>query len=847
MKKQLVLGILAHVDAGKTTLTESILYLSKTIRRKGRVDHQDAFLDYESQERNRGITIFSKQARFNWKETRFTLIDTPGHVDFASEMERSLQVLDAAILVISGVDGVQSHTETIWKLLRYYQIPTFVYVNKMDISHRSQEELMKNIHQLDDFILDFNQESSLLYEQIAMSQDEYLDKYLQNEFDEEAISQAITCCHIFPCFFGSALKEENVDQLFDSIDYFMRPKKYPDQFGAKVFKITYDENKNRLTHLKVTGGHLGVKEMIQDEKIDQIRLYSGNKYELVQIAEKGEICTLTGITHLQAHDVLGYERITNEPVLSSYMKYVMNLPKECDSIVMMRNLKILMEEDPQLEIELNQETNEIIFHLMGEIQIEILRQMIQDRFNLEVSFSQGKVIYKETILQESEGIGHFEPLRHYAEVHVRIEPLELGSGVVVESKCTEDILSLNDQKAILSSLREKKHKGILSGSELTDVKITLVNGKTHLKHTDSLDLKEASLRAVRQGIRKVESVLLEPYSTYKLMVPVKMLSRAIFDIELKKGTYEIKEQNEKYVVLVGNAPMNEMNGYDRDVINYTKGEGKLILIPAGYQKCHNQEEVLQELNYQAETDLENPCDSIFFKNGSGFRVPWDHVEEYAHIKKSARRNGYQDYRPRKVSDEEVMNVYNRTYGAVETRLSQRKDELRKTEIREDVKKQCLLVDGYNILHAWDSLKQIAKSDLNAARDRLIDLMSSYQGYKNCLLILVFDAYKVPSNIGSVTYNGSIYIVYTKSAQTADSYIEATTHELVKAYRVSVATSDALEQLIVSGQGAIRISAREFEREVLYTEQKNIQEYQSRQSKVGHRKLEILREMMEEES
>lgn len=846
--KKIVLGILAHVDAGKTTLSESILFKSGAIRKKGRVDHQDAFLDYDSQERNRGITIFSKQARFSWKDTCFTLIDTPGHVDFSSEMERSLQVLDICILVISGSEGVQSHSETIFKLLQYYQIPTVVYVNKMDISYLSKEKIMNDLHQMSSNIIDFQNENR--DELIAMINDELLEKYMNHQLETSDIQKAVSSCELIPCLFGSALKGEYVDELLDLLDTYTQAPIYPDRFGARVFKISHDEKENRLTHLKITGGCLKVKEKINDEKVDQIRIYSGNKYELCDCAKSGEIIVVQGLEKIQAGEGLGYESIPTTPQLVSYMKYTLKLPKDCDIQKMLKNLKMLMEEDPQLHLTYNDELSEIQIQLMGEIQIEILKTMIAERFGVEVEFDQGNVVYLETIEDKQEGIGHFEPLRHYAEVHLLLESLPRGSGLIFDSKCNEDHLSKNWQRLILTHLQEKQHLGVLTAHPITDMKITLMAGKAHQKHTEGGDFREATYRAVRQGLKKAQSILLEPYYQFKLVVPTHLLSKAIYDIESRFGTFTIEDELNQMSIITGKAPVSTMRNYQMEVLNYTSGKGKLMCQLLGYEKCHNSEEIIEKFHYDSENDGNNPCGSVFCRNGAGFYVPWNEVENYMHLKSilKSESDNYQRVQKSTVDEDELLRIFERTYGPTKTRLAQPRIEKKeeKVIVKTSIKKQCLLVDGYNIIHDWNELKKLAKDNLDVARDRLIDILSNYQGYKNCCLILVFDAYKVPSNTGKMFYNGSIYIVYTKTAQTADSYIESATHELVKEYQVSVATSDALEQLIVSGQGARRISAREFEKEVAYTSTSNMKEYESKQSKAGHRKLENLRKYNQEE-
>ncbi|MGN1343473.1 MAG: NYN domain-containing protein [Traorella sp.] len=845
--KDIVFGILAHVDAGKTTLSESLLYHTGAIRKKGRVDHQDAFLDFDKQERDRGITIFSKQARFTWKDTSFTLIDTPGHVDFSSEMERALSILDVAVLIINGCDGIQSHSETIWELLKYYQIPTIVFVNKMDISFYSKDKLMNELSSLDSRIIDISESKDALYEQIAMESDEYLEKYLNHELTIYDIQKAFISCKCMPCIFGSALKEENTEKLLDVLSSFTIPKKYPSYFGAKVYKISHEDNK-RWVHMKITGGQLKVKEMIDDEKVDQIRIYSGDKFESVQEVHAGEVCCVSGLNHVQVHDGLGYEEKMKATQLSSYMKYRMILPDDCDFQAMLRNLKTLSEEDPQLKISYDENVKEIHCHLMGEVQIEILKNLILDRFHVAVEFDQGSVVFMETISEIVEGIGHFEPLRHYAEVHLLMEPLARGSGLVVDSRCSEDLLAKNWQRLIMTHLEEKIHKGVLTGSPITDMRISLVAGKAHNKHTEGGDFRQATYRAVRQGLRSVKCLLLEPYYAFRLVLPSVYLSKAIFDIESRKGTFEVENDGEMSVI-TGKGAVRLLRNYQMEVLNYTKGLGKLTCSLSGYEECVDANKVIEEIGYNCASDLDNPADSVFCKNGAGFIVPYNEIDSYMHLKRVYRSESekYQAHRLHKIDESEVLRVYERTYGPTKTRLRSPKKDLddKPIDIKTDIKKQCLLVDGYNIIHAWEELSSLAKDNLDAARDRLIDILSSYQGYKKCLLILVFDAYKVKQNLGKMTFNGNIHIVYTKTAQSADNYIESATHTLKNDYQITVATSDALEQLIVSGQGAMRLSAREFEKEVEYITQTNLKEYHDSQSKAGHRQLEKIRDLNNE--
>ncbi|MDD6467469.1 MAG: TetM/TetW/TetO/TetS family tetracycline resistance ribosomal protection protein, partial [Erysipelotrichaceae bacterium] len=618
MKRQ-VIGIVAHVDAGKTTLSESLLFLTNAIRKKGRVDHKDAHLDFDRQERDRGITIFSKQARFHWKDTDFTLIDTPGHVDFSSEMERCLQVLDYAILVINGCDGIQSHTETIWKLLKHYQIPTFIFVNKMDISYHTKEELLNNLHTLDSTIVDVTEGYDQLHDTIATNSEELLEKALNQAITTEDIQQEIQQLHVFPCIFGSALKEDGVKELLDILNAFTIQKEYPTSFGAKIFKVSHEDNK-RWVHMKITGGSLKAKEIIHDEKVDQIRLYSADKYETVQEVFPGNVCAVSGLS-LQANDALGYE-VKNTTMLSSYMNYRLLLPKDCDIQNMLKNLQILCDENPELKVSYEEELKEIHLQLMGEIQIEILKNIILNRFGVEVSFDQGSVIFMETIQDTVEGVGHFEPLKHYAEVHLLLEPLPRGSGLIFSTNCDEDRLAKNWQRLILTHLQEKKHRGILTGSPITDMKITLVSGKAHIKHTEGGDFRQATYRAVRHGLRKSQSILLEPYYQYQLILPSTYLSRAMFDIEQRSGSFKIEDQQSDMCIVTGKAPVRTLANYQSEVLNYTKGLGKLTCSLDGYDICTNPEEIIEQFHYDCDADVENPCGSIFCEGGAGFYVSY---------------------------------------------------------------------------------------------------------------------------------------------------------------------------------------------------------------------------------
>ena len=835
--KKIVLGILAHVDAGKTTLTESMLYLSKTIRHLGRVDHGDAFLDYNSQERDRGITIFSKQAIFNWNDCQITLIDTPGHVDFSTEMERTLQVLDYAILVISGIDGIQNHSETIWKLLKHYHVPTFIFINKMDSIYANKDKLLNDLKdQFDVNCFDFENLDENFYETIALNNEKLLDYYLEHQtLTKEMIIDEIYQRNLFPCFFGSALKIEGIDTFLNEFTNYVKEKQYPKQFQARVFKITHDKQGNKLTHLKITGGSLKVKEQVGNEKVDQIRIYSGDKYQLVNEVYAGDICAVKGFKNFEISQGLGNESTVNTPILSPYMDYRIILPENCNQHEALEKLLLLSKEDPQLHINYNNQSKEIHVELMGEIQVEILKNIISERFNLDVEFDHGNIIYKETILEPVEGVGHFEPLRHYAEVHLLLEPDKPGSGLEFAVDCKENVLATSYQRLVLSHLKEKEHIGVLTGSLITDMKITLISGRAHLKHTEGGDFREATYRALRQGLKATKSILLEPYFKFSLEIPVEYLSRAIYDIETMNGTFKLSKEQDEMAYLTGKAPVSKMQNYQSEVISYTKGKGRITLQIDGYYPCTNQEEIINKINYDSESDLENPTGSVFCSHGAGFNVKWDEVENYMHIPYQFKpKNENKEKKLEKTTysneDEELENIFIRTYGPIKQHQTSTPAKKIISNTTYKYMPECLLVDGYNIIHSWPELKELAKDNLDAARTRLIDIMCNYQGYKKCILILVFDAYKVKNNLGSSYKYHNIYIVYTKEAQTADMYIERTTHELASKYNITVATSDALEQLIVLGQGGKRISSRELRLEVERLDKEKLEEYRRKQAK-----------------
>ena len=860
--ENIVMGILAHVDAGKTTLSEGMLYLSGTVRKLGRVDHKDAFLDTYSLERDRGITIFSKQAVFSLGNRRINLLDTPGHVDFSAEMERTLQVLDYAVLVISGADGVQGHTETLWKLLKLYEIPTFIFINKMDQPGTDRESLLTELKErLDEGCIVFGKGKNVeSLEEIAMTDEAVLDYFMEHEtVRNEDICRLIRERKIFPCYFGSALKLDGVQELLAGFEEYMTPVDGKKEFGARVFKISRDDKGERLTFLKVTGGKLVVKMPInKEEKINQIRIYSGAKYEAVNEVEAGGVCAVTGLSSSYIGQGLGVEKGTAAPFLEPVLTYQMILPEGADTTKVLRELKQLEEEEPLLNIVWNPALEEIHVQLMGEVQTEILKTMIAERFHLDVEFGTGKIVYKETIKSPVVGVGHYEPLRHYAEVHLKMEPLEAGSGLVFDTDCSEDVLDRNWQRLILTHLQEREHPGVLTGAPITDMKITIVAGRAHLKHTEGGDFRQATYRAVRQGLKSAESVLLEPWYSFVLEVPSEQVGRAMSDIGQMNGSFEGPEAEDKQgmVRLTGTAPASEMRDYQREVWAYTKGRGRITLTLKGYEPCHNAEEVIEEIGYDSERDVDNPTGSVFCVHGAGFLVKWDEVPEYMHIKEDflAEKPGIEQdemmavqmgnhcnysggYSSSYDDDPELLTIMEREFGSKQKereRYSSYRKQTVSTPVRHttvikenEPKKEYLLVDGYNIIFAWEELNELAKASIDAARNKLMDILSNYQGFIGCTLILVFDAYKVKGNQGDVQKYHNIYVVYTKEAETADQYIEKTTHEIGRKYKVTVATSDALEQVIVMGQGAYRISARDFYEEVERTE-KQIREINERE-------------------
>ncbi len=907
--RKLVIGILAHVDAGKTTLAESMLYLTGSIRKLGRVDHKDAFLDTYELERARGITIFSKQAVFTLKDMEVTLLDTPGHVDFSAEMERTLQVLDYAILVISGSSGVQGHTETLWRLLARYKIPTILFVNKMDLDGTDRKVLLEELKKrLNDGCLDFDADldPKVWMENLAMCDETLLEKYMESGVasTEDAVA-LIAKRKVFPCYFGSALKLDGVEAFLNGLEQFTKSSPYPEKFGAKIYKIARDDQGNRLTYMKITGGNLKVKMQltnrkekavdqnqlrkedsasavkilletqkiqpenlfkqaddetaIWEEKVDQIRIYSGTRYETVNEVEAGTICAVTGLNKTYPGEGLGIEAVSDIPFLEPVLNFQILLPPECDAHVMLSKLRLLEEEDPQLHIVWSEQLKEIHVQLMGEVQVEILKSIILERFGINVEFGSGNIVYKETIMEPVEGVGHFEPLSHYAEVHLLLEPDESGSGLTFNSSCSEDVLDRNWQRLILSHLEEKEYVGVLTGAPITDMKITLITGRAHLKHTEGGDFRQATYRAVRQGLKSAKSVLLEPYYNFKMEIPSESVGRAMSDMGRMCGNFSPPEIDGEMSVLTGSVPVATMRGYQIELTSYTKGKGRLFCTLKGYEPCHNADEVIQAIGYDSERYLDNPTSSVFCAHGAGFVVEWDKVHNYMHVEsvwqpkeiektevikekpevikeksevikeKQFTVNSHTSFSGSLQEDKELEAIFIRTFGPIRQKQSPSQSGLgyeKKTHTIEKVQmkqqidrqekepvKEYLLVDGYNIIFSWDELSNLAKENMDAARNKLMDILCNYQGFKQCILILVFDAYKVKDGVGELLDYHNIHVVYTKEAETADVYIEKLTHEIARKHHVTVATSDALEQLIIMGQGAARLSANDLKEEI----------------------------------
>ena len=834
--KRLTIGILAHVDSGKTTLSEGLLYCAGMLRKLGRVDHGDAFLDTHALEKSRGITIFSKQARLLYGDCEFTLLDTPGHVDFSAEAERTLSVLDYALLVVSGSEGIQPHTETLFKLLCRYGVPTFVFINKMDISHLSRQELMGGLKKMGDGFIDFSDDvpKEEFYDGLAMCSEDMMEQYLDTgTVPADAIRQSIRQRQVFPCFFGSALKLEGIKELLAGLEEYTTEPPRGDEFGARIFKISDDPQGARLTHMKITSGCLKVKDVLHGsgwaEKADQIRIYSGAKYQTVDQAPAGMVCAVTGLTAAHPGDGLGAEAGAPSPVLEPVLAYRAVLPEGVDAHKALSALRKLEDADPALHVAWNEGLQEIRVQLMGEVQLEIVQSLLKERFGLDIGFDQGGILYKETITSTVEGVGHYEPLRHYAEVHLLLQPLEAGGGLVFSTGCKEDELDKNWQRLILTHLKEKTHLGVLTGSPITDMSITLVAGKAHLKHTEGGDFRQATYRALRQGLMQAESRLLEPWYSFSLQVPQECVGRAMNDLQAMGASFDPPEQRQEDAVISGTAPVIKLQGYPAVLTGYTKGRGRLSCEGARYLPCHNSDEVIAAIGYDPESDTDNPADSVFCSHGAGHTVKWNAVFDNMHIPAVLRPKSEPEHEHAapilsRSDEEELIRIYERTYGPIRSNpiaafrpsVSVQSQGFRLPEATE-TGPEYLLVDGYNIIFAWDDLAAIAKEDMDLARSRLVNLMCNYRGLHRCEVILVFDAYRIKGNTGSVETVNNISVVYTKEAETADSYIERTTHELSKNYRVQVATSDRMEQLIIIGNGAMRISADAFRKEVDRTE------------------------------
>ncbi len=847
--KKIVVGILAHVDSGKTTLSEAMLYHSGAISKLGRVDSKNSFLDTFSLERSRGITIFSKQALLKYKETYITLIDTPGHVDFSAETERTLQVLDYAILVISATDGVQSHTQTLWKLLAKYKVPCFIFVNKTDLDGADRDVVLYQLKsKLSDGCVDFTLPDDELNENIALCDDVLLEKYEEDSLGKQDVISAIKNRKVFPCMFGSALKLDGVDAFMDLINDYTEQPQYGSDFGAKVYKISEDKGQ-RLTMMKITGGTLKVKEIlkseknINSEKVNQIRLYSGEKFTAVDEATAGTVCVVTGITFTNSGDGLGVEDNSSIPMLTPVLTYTVNVPDGTDAHTVLSDMRILEAEDPQLKVEWNERYSEIHVKLMGDIQLEVLQTLFADRFGINISFGKGSIIYKETIKEAVEGVGHFEPLRHYAEVHLLLKPGKRGSGLVFKTDCKEDVLDKNWQRLILTHLYEKTHIGVLTGSPITDMEIILKSGKAHPKHTEGGDFRQATYRAVRQGLRSAKSILLEPYYDFVLEIPNENVGRAMSDIQLMHGAFNPPELDGEMSVLTGSAPVSAMCDYAGTVRQYTRGVGKLSCTLKGYEPCHNAEEVIAEFDYNPDSDTDNTCDSVFCSKGAGYNVKWDEVKshmhlpsilstpksEYAPTRSAGRMSSYADKNDLFALDKELMEIFEQTYGKIKhknpnnshftfTEKTEKQNPKKMPKAPKYEGPEYLLVDGYNVIFSWDNLKKLADSSIDGARNALINILCNYQGYKRCEVIVVFDAYKVKGNHREIEKVNNITVVYTKEAETADMYIEKASLDLAKKHKVRVVTSDALEQVIILGNGALRVSSREFQGEVKSAEE-----------------------------
>ena len=858
-KKHICAALLAHVDAGKTTLSEALLYESGVIRTRGRVDHKDAFLDTSPLERERGITIFSKQACFSYGNMDVTMLDTPGHVDFSSEMERTLQVIDYAVLIISGTDGVQGHTETVWKLLQKYRIPTFFFVNKMDLPGADKAAVLKELQaKLSPYCVDFTEEEELLCENVAMCEETLLETYLEEgTFDlKKEVRRLVSGTLLYPCYFGSALQNEGVEALLEGLESYTKMPEYQKEFAGKVYKITRDDAGQRLTHMKLTGGELKLRDEIEGiGKVNEIRVYSGEKYTLQQEVKAGDICAVPGFTDTYAGQGVGKEADFCANQLAPVCNYQILLPEGTEEAIAWRQLKQLEEEDPNLHLSWQAQTREIFIQPMGEVQLEVIKRMVSERYGMDIAFGSATILYRETIEDTVIGMGHFEPLRHYAEVHLKMEPLPRGSGLQFVTECSEDELDLNWQRLILTHLGEKEFTGVLTGSPITDIKFTLIAGRAHLKHTEGGDFRQATYRAVRQGLRQAKSRLLEPMYQFRMEVPMEQIGRVMSDVGKMHGTFRQQPDDGEMSAIEGICPVASMAGYGTEFAAFTKGRGRMTLSFCGYEPCHNESEVVKNCKYDPDADVENTADSVFCAHGSGFVVPWNEVAKHVHVDTSIKKRLVKTPQPVKAStavpkepskknskmseEKELQAIFERTFGPVKTRVETPakkviKAEPGKTKTKEYkpvYEEEYLLVDGYNIIFAWDELKALAAENLEGARTKLMEIMCNYQGFCGCHLILVFDAYKVKGNPGSVEQFHNISVVYTKEAETADMYIEKTTKEIARKKRVRVATSDGMEQIIILGHGAIRISARAFQEEVKRVNDRIAEEVERRTEKL----------------
>lgn len=853
-KKHICAALLAHVDAGKTTLSEALLYESGVIRTRGRVDHKDAFLDTSPLERERGITIFSKQACFSYGNMEVTMLDTPGHVDFSSEMERTLQVIDYAVLIISGTDGVQGHTETVWKLLQKYRIPTFFFVNKMDLPGADKAAVLKELQaKLSPYCVDFTEEEELLCENVAMCEETLLETYLEEgTFDlKKEVRRLVSGTLLYPCYFGSALQNEGVEALLEGLESYTKMPEYQKEFAGKVYKITRDDAGQRLTHMKLTGGELKLRDEIEGiGKVNEIRVYSGEKYTLQQEVKAGDICAVPGFTDTYAGQGVGKEADFCANQLAPVCNYQILLPEGTEEAIAWRQLKQLEEEDPNLHLSWQAQTREIFIQPMGEVQLEVIKRMVSERYGMDIAFGSATILYRETIEDTVIGMGHFEPLRHYAEVHLKMEPLPRGSGLQFVTECSEDELDLNWQRLILTHLGEKEFTGVLTGSPITDIKFTLIAGRAHLKHTEGGDFRQATYRAVRQGLRQAKSRLLEPMYQFRMEVPMEQIGRVMSDVGKMHGTFRQQPDDGEMSAIEGICPVASMAGYGTEFAAFTKGRGRMTLSFCGYEPCHNESEVVKNCKYDPDADVENTADSVFCAHGSGFVVPWNEVAKHVHVDTSIKKRQpvkastavpkEPSKKNSKMSEEkELQAIFERTFGPVKTRVETPakkviKAEPGKTKTKEYkpvYEEEYLLVDGYNIIFAWDELKALAAENLEGARTKLMEIMCNYQGFCGCHLILVFDAYKVKGNPGSVEQFHNISVVYTKEAETADMYIEKTTKEIARKKRVRVATSDGMEQIIILGHGATRISARAFQEEVKHVNDRIAEEVERRTEKL----------------